>query len=184
MRTRRFGCTLLSALALLVAGCGGGDAGADSNAVAWTDDVCGALSGFTVAAARQPRVDRADPAAAVRGVIGYLASTSDGLQQSIAALDAVGPSPVDGGDEYVGRLRATLVRIRTSFEAARTQLASVDTVSPEGLATALPAATAPLQELRTMPSPTEGLRTNDELRTASEQAPNCEELRSVGSPAG
>ncbi|GAA1244133.1 hypothetical protein GCM10009609_04370 [Pseudonocardia aurantiaca] len=183
MRTRTYGCTILSALALLVAGCGGGS-GADAEAVAWTDDVCGALSGFTLAAARQPRIDRTNPAAAVQGVSDYLASTSDGLQQSITALDAVGHSPVDGGDEYVARLGDTLARIRTSFEAARTQLASVDTTSPEVLATALPAATAPLQELRTMPSPTEGLGANEALRTASEQAVNCQQLRSVSSPAG
>jgi hypothetical protein len=91
---------------------------------------------------------------------------------------------VDGGDEYATRLREALVRIRTSYEAARTQLVGIDASSPEVLATALPAAMAPLQELGTIPSPTEGLQVNDELRTASEQAPSCRELRSAGSPAG
>lgn len=183
MRTRRFGCTILSALALLAAGCGGGS-GADTDTVAWTDGVCSALNGFTVAATKTPQIDRADPAAAVRGVDGYLASTSDALQQSVEALDEVGPSPVDGGDEYVRRLREALVRIRTSFEAARTQLVGIDASSPQVLATALPTAMAPLQELRTIPSPTEGLGANEELRTASEQAPSCRELRSVSTPAG
>ena len=183
MRTRRLGSTLLAAFALLVAGCGG-TAAAGTDAVAWTDDVCGALSGFTVAATKQPSVDRTNAAAAVTGVRDYLAATSDGVQQSIDALGAVGPSPVDGGDEYVRRLEDALVRIRTSFEAARSQLTNLDTSRPDVLATALPAATAPLQELRTMPSPTEGLRANDALRAASEKAPNCEQLRSVSSPAG
>jgi hypothetical protein len=182
MRTRRFGGTLVAMLALLGTGCSAGGAGTD--AVAWTDEVCGALTGFTLAATRQPRVDRTDPAAAVRGVGDYLASTSSALQQSIAALDEVGPSPVDGGDEYVGRLQDALIHIRTSFDTAGTQLSTVDASSPAALATALPAAVAPLQELHDMPSPTEGLRANDELRTASEQAPNCRELRSASSPAG
>ena len=182
MRTRRFGCTILSAFALLAAGCGDGAPSAD--AVAWTDDVCDALTGFTLAATSQPQVDRSDPAAAVRSVDYYLASTSDALQQSIRALDGVGPSPVEGGDEYVGRLEAALVHIRTSFEAARMQLVSVDTSSPEVLATALPAAMAPLGELRNLPSPTDGLGANGELRTASERAPSCRELRSVSSPQG
>ncbi|OLT14010.1 hypothetical protein BJF78_20600 [Pseudonocardia sp. CNS-139] len=173
------GYTLLSALVLLVAGCGGGSS-ADPDAVAWTGNVCSALGGFTLAVARQPQVDRSDPAAAVRGVGEYLASTSGALQESVAALDRVGPSPVDGGDEYVTRLRDALVRIRESFEAARAQLAVVDPANPELLATALPAAMAPLQELRTMPSPTEGLGANDALRTASEQAPSCQVLGTVG----
>lgn len=182
MTTRRLGCTILSALTLLLAGCGGSSAGADT--VAWTDGVCSALNGFTMAATQAPQIDRTDPAAAVRSVDGYLASTSEALQQSVAALEQVGPSPVDGGDEYVARLRSALLRIRTSYEAARTQLVGVDASSPEVLATALPAAMAPLQELGTIPSPTEGLQANDELRTASEQAPSCRELRSASAPTG
>lgn len=182
MRTRRLGSTLVTAL-VLVAGCGGGDGG-NADAVAWTDEVCGALTGFTVAATRQPSLDRTDPAGAVRGMDGYLASTSSAVRQSIAALDEVGPSPVEGGDEYVARLQDALVRIRTSFDAAATRLATVDTSSPAAFATALPAAVAPLQELHDIPSPTEGLTANDELRTASEQAPRCRELRTASSPAG
>lgn len=181
MRTRRFSCTV-AALAVLAAGCG--DAAAGEDAVAWTNGVCGALTGFTQAATTGPRVDTADPADAVRGVSQYLGSTADEIGRSLTALDAVGPSPVDGGDQYVGRLRDALGRIRAGFVTARTQLAAVDAADADALATAVPAAVAPLQELRDLPDPTEGLRANDELRAAAEQAPNCRELRAVGSPAG
>jgi hypothetical protein len=182
MSTRRFAGTLLSALTLLAAACGGSQA--DPRAVAWTDDVCSALTGFTTAATQQPDVDRADPVAAVQGMSRYLATTSDALQESIRALAEVGPSPVDGGDEYVGRLRDALTRIRTGFEAASAQLATVDTANRDALATALPAAIAPLQELHNMPSPVEGLTATGALSTASEEAPNCRELRTASAPAG
>jgi hypothetical protein len=182
MRTRRTICTV-AALAALTAGCSGA-AGSGGDAVTWTDEVCGALAGFTRAATTGPRVNSADPVAAVQGVGHYLGSTTAELDRSLAALDTVGPSPVDGGDQYVARLREALSSIRTGYETARTQLAAVDTSDPAALATAVPAAMAPLRELQNVPDPTQDLRDNDELRVASEQAPHCRELRSTGAPAG
>jgi hypothetical protein len=178
MRTRRFSCTV-AALAALAAGCGG-DAAAGEEAVAWTNQVCGALTGFTRAATTSPRIDPADQVAAVQEVSRYLGATAEELQRSLTALDAVGPSPVEGGDGYVERLEEALRGIRTGFESARTQLAAIDASNPAALTTAVPAAMAPLQELRNLPDPTEGMRANDELRAASEQAANCRELGSTG----
>jgi hypothetical protein len=183
MGTRRFTNTLASAFVLVVAaGCGeAGDAGSD--AVAWTDQVCGALSGFARAATTQPKVDGADPAATVRGLGDYFGTTAAALQGSIIELDAVGPSPVDGGDEYVARLKGALTEIRTSFDMARGQLAGVDTSSVQAMSVALPAAVAPLQELRNLADPTEGLRATDELTAAADKATNCQQVRSTTSPA-
>ncbi|OZM82112.1 hypothetical protein [Pseudonocardia sp. MH-G8] len=181
MRTRNSICTF-AVLAALAAGCG--DAAASEDTVAWTNGVCGALSGFTRAASTGPQVDSANPAASVEGVRSYLGSTSEEVQRSLSALDAVGPSPVEGGDQYVARLEEALQSIRSGFESARAQLATVDTSNPAALATAFPTAVAPLQELQGLPDPTEGLRENDELRTAAEQAPACRDLRSTGTPTG
>jgi hypothetical protein len=183
MRTSRFSCTV-AALAVLAAGCGGAHAAAGEDAVAWTNQVCGALTGFTRAATTSPQLDPADRVAAVQEVGRYLGATSEQLQRSLTALDAVGPSPVEGGDGYVERLGEALRGIRSGFESARTQLAAVDVSNSAELATAVPAAMAPLQNLQNLPDPTEGMRANEELRTASEQAENCRELRSTGTPAG
>ena len=182
MRTRRLSCTI-AALAALAAGCGG-SAGPSGEAVAWTDQVCGALSGFTKAATTSPQINRADPVAAVQELDRYLGATSDELQRSLTALDAVGPSPVDGGDTYVGRLEDALRGIRSGFDAARTQLAAVNVSDPAQLATAVPAALAPLQELRNLPAPTEGMRASEELGAASERADTCRQLRATSTPAG
>ncbi|GAA0943915.1 hypothetical protein [Pseudonocardia zijingensis] len=180
MRTRRVSCTI-AVLAALAAGCGGAAPSAD--AVAWTNQVCDALAGFTRAATSSPRIDRADPVAAVQELSRYLGATSEELQRSLTDLDAVGPSPVDGGDAYVGRLEEALRGIRAGFDSARTQLAAVDVSDPAQLATAVPAALAPLQELRDLPAPTEGMRENGGLSAASEQAESCRGLRTTGAPA-
>jgi hypothetical protein len=182
MRTRRINCTVAT-IAVLVAGCGSGAAPSEE-AVAWTNQVCGALSGFTRAATTSPRINRGDPVAAVQELDRYLGATSDELQRSLTALDAVGTSPVDGGDAYVDRLGEALLGIRSGFDSARTQLAAVDVSDPAQLATAVPAAMAPLQELRNLPAPTEGMRASEELGAASEQAENCRQLRTTGVPVG
>lgn len=178
MRTRSLTCTA-AAVAVLVAGCGW-SAAPEAEAVAWTDQVCGALSGFTRAATTSPEIDRSDPVAAVQELDRYLGATTEELQRSLAALDVVGPSPVDGGDAYVGRLEEALRGIRSGFDAARTQLAAVDVSDPAQLATAVPAALAPLQELRDLPAPVEGMRDTEELGAASEQADSCRRLRAAG----
>jgi hypothetical protein len=182
MRTRRFSSTV-AALAALVGGCGGSTAPSEG-AVDWTNQVCGSLSGFTRAATTSPQIDRADPVAAVQELDRYLGATSEELQRSLTALGTVGPSPVDGGDAYVGRLEEALRGIRNGFDSARMQLAVVDVSDPAQLATAVPAALAPLQDLRNLPAPTDGMRDSEELGAASEQAANCRQLRSSGAPAG
>ncbi len=174
MRTRLFTGTL----ALLVAaGCGGGE----TDAVAWTDEVCGALAGFTRAATARPDLDLNDPGATVRGLGDYLGSTTAALDDSISRLDAAGAAPVDGGDEYVSRLTNVLTQIRASFDAARARIENIDPASSATpLATALPEAMAPLRALSNLADPTAGLRSSAELQAAAEQAPNCRQLRAVG----
>lgn len=167
---------LVAASLVVVAGCGAG--AASGAAVTWTNNVCGSLAGFADIVSSQPKIDRSDPVAAVRELGAYLRSTATALQDTIKGIDAAGPAPVAGGDEYVGRLKTTLTSIRTSFEDAGERLAKVDTSSPESLAAALPAVVAPLQNLGSLADPTKGLDSNTELRTAAEQAPNCKQLRS------
>jgi hypothetical protein len=184
MRTRRFSCTVAALAAIVAAGCGSADTAADEDVVAWTNQVCGALTGFTRAATSSPRIDQTDRVAAVQEMGRYLGATAEELQRSLTELDAVGRSPVEGGDEYVERLQEALHGIHTGFESALTQLDAVDRSDPAALATAVPAAVAPLQGLRNLPDPTEGMRANEELRAASEQAQSCRELRSTAAPAG
>lgn len=184
MRSRRFRHAVIAVLVVSTAGCGGAPAATEAEAVAWTNEVCATLTGFTAAATAQPRTDPGDPAATVEGLRRYLGATAEELQRSLAALDALGPSPVEGGDQYVTRLRVALRGIQDGYRAASTQLAALDTTDPHTLRTAYPAAVAPLRELEDLPDPTTGLRTSDELRTAIAQAPGCRGLRTAAPPPG
>lgn len=165
---------MVAASLAVATACGSGSSGA---AVTWANDVCGALSGFAHAAAAQPKINAADPGAAVHDLGAYLTSTAAALQEAIKGLDAAGPAPVAGGNEYVGRLKTTLTSIRTGFEDAGGRLAAVDASTPEALAAQLPAVVTPLQSLSSLADPTQGLESTDALRAAADQAPNCRQLR-------
>jgi hypothetical protein len=166
---------IATTLALVVA-CGGAPAPSEA-AVSWADRVCGALGGFTRVAAATPATDPTDPAASVQRLGAYLDTTAGAVQDAIGGISAAGPAPVAGGDEYVRRLTETLTRIRTGFNDAKGRLATVDTSSPESVAAALPAVMAPLRELGSLTGPAEDLGPADELRAATDQAPNCRSLR-------
>lgn len=173
MTMRSMWCTLAVAPVLLT-GCG---TSGESDAEGWTDDVCGALTGFATAVSSQPSVDQTDPASVKSGLGTYLTGTASALDEAIRDLKAAGPAPVRGGDEYVSRLTGTLTSVRTSFTDAAGRLDQVDTASPESMAAALPDVLAPLQELGNLADPTAGLDAIDELRVAAEKAPNCQQLR-------
>lgn len=177
MRSRRFPGTAASLVVLAAfTGC----ATPADDAIAWSDRVCGALAGFVEAVTSRPAFDTADPVARVQDVRTYLDAAAAAVALSVTGLGAAGASPLDGGDEYVGRLTDTLTRIGTGFATARDQLADVDTSSIGAVDAALPVALAPLGQLQNLADPTEGLRSSVELREATDRAPNCRALHRTG----
>lgn len=149
-------------------------------AVAWIDDVCGAVLRFTHAVTVPPDLAGPDPGSVTQNLGGFLSSASTAAQGSLDALARVGPSPVEGGDAVVQRLSGTLGAVKTSLDGVRARLAALDLNDPAGLSTALPDALAPLQQLSEVSDPELVLRSNPELERAAEQAPNCRQVRTAG----
>jgi hypothetical protein len=148
------------------------------DSVQWVDGVCGALLPFVRTAGTPPQLTTAtDPTALVKSISDYLAKGAGAADSAITAMARVGRSPVAGGDEVVTRLTGTLTTFRTSFQNAKAQVDAVDTTDRQALATALPKAVEPLQQLSSMPDPTVDLQTNPELQRASAQAPNCQQIK-------
>ncbi|WP_219414876.1 hypothetical protein [Pseudonocardia nigra] len=173
------GCTTTVAGTPSSAGAGAG-APAAGDPVAWVDQVCGALLPVIRTGANPPQLDRAvDPAELVGTLSEYLGEAEASADSAITGMAQVGPSPVAGGDEIVTELSGALTTFRTSFQEARTQLDAIDTSDPDALATGLPAAIAPLQELATLPDPTADLQNTAELDRASREAPNCQEIENL-----
>jgi hypothetical protein len=149
---------------------------ATTDAVTWVDNVCGALLPFVTAASTEPKINPSDPAAAIRGLSTYLGTAVSTLDKALSGLRDAGPSPVKGGDEVVTTLSTALTKFRTTFQNAKTKIDAVDPNDPAEIATALPEAIAPLQELSSLGNPTADLKSSPELDRAAKQAPNCKAL--------
>lgn len=185
-----------SAAALLVSGCsttvtgtaapagtssGAPSAGAQATGdpVTWINGVCGSLLGFVRTVSAPPAIDSSSPEKAVKGLSTYLGTAVTAIDKATTEIKAAGPSPVDGGDQAVATITNALGSFRTSFQAAKTK---IDAVNPSDLgqvATALPEALTPLQDLSKLPTTTD-LKSSPELDKAAQQAPNCQALSTSG----
>lgn len=183
MRTRRLLVAVGAAAVTLAPGCGSAAPSAES--VAWMDEVCGSLLGFTEVADDTPAIDPADPVAAAHGLRTYLDAAGPALDRALADLAEVGVSPAPGGDALVAQLTDRLGRYRDGFNAARSELAELENEDPEAVAAALPVALAPLGELSTLPPVGSGsvadLDPDTELGRAAQEAPNCRAIRTDAS---
>jgi hypothetical protein len=144
--------------------------------VGWTNRVCGVLLPLIKVASTEPTFDQNDPGSAVRALSNYLGGALSAVDQALTGLDAVGPAPVPTGDTIVGRLKQTLTTVRTAFDRAKTATDKLDPTDPIALATRLPQAVAPLQDLQKLEDPTADLKTDPVLEAAAVTAPNCQTL--------
>jgi hypothetical protein len=162
-----------AAASTALAGC---SSGPSSEAVSWTDGVCGAMLKFTTVATTPPNLDQTNLGKTVQGLTAWLGDTSNAVQGSLDGLHALGKSPVEGGDEVVTKLDSTLTSIKTSFDNARSTLSNVNPNDPVAAGTALNGAVAALQGLGNLD--TSSLNSNSALNAAAAQAPNCKTLNS------
>lgn len=185
-----------TATAMLVAGCSttvtgtAAPAGASSAApsaggqatgdpVTWINGVCGSLLGFVRTVSAPPAIDSSSPVKAVKGLSTYLGTAVTAIDKATTEIKGAGPSPVDGGDQAVTTITGALGQFRTSFQAAKTKIDAVNPSDLSQVATALPEALAPLQDLSKLPNTTD-LKSTPELDKAAQQAPNCQALSSSG----
>ena len=156
----------------------GGAATTDS--VAWTDKLCGSLLPSVKALSTSPQVDQNDPGATVKALSTYFGSAVSSLDQTLKGLDDAGPSPIANGDAVVVKLKQTLGSVRTSFNNAKGAIDKVDPNNISDIATALPEALAPLQNLQSLDDPSTDIQSNPALEAAAAKAPNCQEINKLG----
>ncbi|WP_232660854.1 hypothetical protein [Pseudonocardia sp. TRM90224] len=152
-------------------------AAAPATPVAWVDKVCGAFLPLADAQRTAPKKDPQDTTPIkVQKISGYLGTLDTAFGATITELQAVGPAPVGGGDEVVGKLKDALTSIKMSFSDAKTK---IDAADPNDEAS-LKEAVKPLAALATLPDPTAGLAASPELDKAAEQAPKCKAIPQPG----
>jgi hypothetical protein len=140
--------------------------------VAWAGRLCSSLSPLTGLRNMRPRVDPNNPAASKDSLSQYFNDTGARIGESLQGLDQVGPSPIPGGDEVAGKVRAALNRLRKAFDAARIKVDGVDTSDPVALGTQLPDILTGLADA-TNDKDLSALGDNEALNEAVRQSPSC-----------
>ncbi|HEY0638833.1 MAG TPA: hypothetical protein VGD67_14380 [Pseudonocardiaceae bacterium] len=202
MRRSLLAAAVLTAV-LPIAACGGDNTTSTSNStsgsaattsggvpapsddkVAWVDKACTEIVTMTDAqTASPPDLQGADPATALKEFDEYIGTNIGIVEDTIAGLKDLGPSPFEGGDEAVAALVSGLETLKTTYESTRTTVASANTADPQALQAAMLQALSGLaaggEEFGTA---LEGIANNTEVSVAANQAPSCQKLTG-GAPA-
>jgi hypothetical protein len=134
---------LAAALALLAAGCGGGDSNESAETepegtppAEWVTSVCGALDEWQTSLQQQAtglpqQVLQADsPQDAKKQITDFLDEVVDETQDMVDKVDAAGKPAVDAGERVRTAVHARLLKVKAAFENARAQVEQVPTDNP------------------------------------------------------
>jgi hypothetical protein len=169
---------VVAACGLALAGCGGAS---EQETVDWTNGLCSSYATFREAALVGP-APAADLAGQARSLSTYLGNTASSLDKALTDLDALGRSPVEGGDQALTKFRDQLTRYRGAFRQARTQLDGLNMRSPT-LQKDIEGAVAPVLALQdTDQDPLAGL--GSAVTKAAQQAPACQDLSKLSTSNG
>ena len=156
--------------------------GPGSDPVLWVDRVCGSLLTFTRPVLSQPQFgDSPDLPTIKQKLNAYLDGIVAGLGQSRTQLDAVGRSPVGGGDEAVSRIDDVLERLQTDVGTAKSKVDSANPDDPEAFLATISEAESQLSKI-TAPDALADLSTSPRLQKAAAKAANCQQLSAQSSP--
>ncbi|MGQ0837192.1 hypothetical protein [Actinokineospora sp.] len=152
------------------AAAGGGDA------VAWAEQVCAVVAPESAALSAGPDIDPSDPAKAKTNMVAYLDTLVSALDRMIGGVRAAGAPPVPDGQAAADTAIKALDGARTTVGTAKTNFEKADASTVAGLQTGLLQVSQDLGKLGDLDDPTKGLRGNQELNRAFEQAPSCKKL--------
>ncbi|MBW4719813.1 hypothetical protein [Saccharothrix obliqua] len=182
----KFRLAVVAASLAVVAGCGsGGDTasptttsptGTSGDPVAYMDKVCSASAAFASVPKTPPKLDANDPAKLKADMSAYMGQLSAAFDRTANQLREVGPSPVPGGDEQVGRMATTFAEIAKSFNDAKVSVDQADANDPVG---GLQAAGEAIARLDQFVEPLKQLEATPELKEAAERAEACQKLRTA-----
>lgn len=187
---RRTAIAAAAVLALFAAGCSNDDPVAPepgeatttaaesggSDAVAWAEQVCASVAPEVGKLSEGPDIDPSNPQAAKDGLVTYLDTLIAALDRMISGVRDAGAPPVPDGQVAADRAVGTLEEAKDSVESARDDLAAADVSDPAAFRAAFTKVGEDLQKLSDLDNPMEGLRGNEELDAAFEEAPSCKQL--------
>ena len=157
--------------------------GPGSDPVAWADRLCGAVMSFAVPATTPPAIPPGADLPTVKGAVSdYLGTVLNGVQRGRSQLGSIGRSPVQGGNDVVGRAQSALEFLEQDFTGAKTAVDAADANNPESVMTALNQAQSTFDAI-TPPNPLADLSATPRLQKAAERATQCQQLSALSATA-
>jgi hypothetical protein len=157
--------------------------GPGSDPVAWADRLCGAVMSFAVPATTPPAIPQgADLPTVKQAVSDYLGTVLNGVQQGREQLGSVGRSPVQGGDDAVGRAQSALEFLEQDFTGAKTAVDASDPNNPQSVMDALTRAQSTFDAI-TPPNPLADLSATPRLQKAAGRSTQCQQLSALAATA-
>lgn len=181
--TRVVSAVGLAAAGILLAGCSADrseDLPPTDDPVVWASRLCSSLTPLATMRNLRPNFDIQDPAVGRESLSSYFADTEARIGDSLAGLEQVGPSPIQGGDEVGTRMKEALERMRTASARAREKVEAVDPEDPEELVAKLPDILMPLAEVSAERQLAGLVGTNAALDAAIRESPSCGMLAGPG----
>jgi hypothetical protein len=152
--------------------------------VAWVDKVCGEIVQLTESQSGPPNLGNPDPVQSLKAFDQYITANIGLVDQTIADLKTVGPSPIEGGDEALNKLVAGLETLRNGYRTTKDKFATVNTNDPQAAQAAIVEAFTGLsQGAQAMAESLRTIEENNAIAAAADKAPNCTKLnQTAGTP--
>lgn len=175
---------VLAAVPLALAGCAGGPAGApeppappapSAEAVAWTGNMCGLISGFSAAQQNLPELDQSNTGTVKDSVITRIDAASKAADDAARGLQDLGAPPVEGAEQLGTGFQQSFGEVRDLLRGAREKAEQVDPTDKQRFQEGM---TAVQQELDKggqldLTDKLVQLEQNQQLNAAAHQAEQC-----------
>jgi hypothetical protein len=154
----------------------GGSGSGSGDAVAWAEKVCKSVEGDVGKLNQTPDIDPSNPAQAKDSLVSYLGTIETALGNMVSGIRDAGDPPVADGKAAVDKLVNTLEGAKTSVGTAKTNLEQAPADDPAALQQAFTKVAQDMEALGDLQDPTKDLESNQQLKTAFDQAPTCKRL--------
>lgn len=144
--------------------------------VRWIDGFCSSVAKFMGASQSAQPPKSQDPAAIKQAMSERLGRMATGAETVVADLDAMNPSPIDGGDKLISSAKQTYTLVNKAAEKAKSTIDSAPASNMQAVKQAVQSASKEFQQVKKAKSPFKQLQSNKKLATAFRQAPQCKQL--------
>ncbi|MBA8826551.1 hypothetical protein FHX42_003930 [Saccharopolyspora lacisalsi] len=154
------------------------------DSVAWANEFCGLVGGFTAAQKQAPPVDKSSPEAFKASSIKQLESTSQDARDTLGGLRGMKPAPIPGAEGVVNTFERGFVRALDVLNSAKAKAEKVDTSDKRAFTSGMVAVQQEVKKGQgiNFSAGFSKLNNSGKLNSAASKAPTCQALMKPAKP--